>query len=514
MNLKANIANLLSATARTTPDLRAITLGDELHSTYGEFYKTASCLAFGIHRLCPEPGARIWIIAKNCPEYMELMWAAWLAGKCVVPINSKLHAKEVEFILGNCGASVCFADEELVEQLAHIQGNLASLKLLVIGGTDYMKLKSKGPLPTIADINADSPAWLFFTSGTTGRPKGAMLSHRNLLGMTLRNFSDIDPVGSQDSIIHVAPFSHASGLFSLAYVAKGATHVIPQSQGFDELELFDLLRHYGNATVFLAPTMLNRLTAHPASSDMDVARINTIIYGGAPMYLEDLKKSLSKFGPCLWQGYGQGESPNTICHLSKAWHAATNHPRFEQILTTVGVPRTGIQVRLVDENDLDVPIGDIGEIIVRSDVTMLGYWNNPDASEKTLRGGWLHTGDLGTFDDLGFLTLRDRSKDVIISGGSNIYPREIEEILLRHGSVLETAVIGVPSAEWGEEVCAFVVVKPGTQVDAAALDKLCLDNIARFKRPKTYRFIDSLPKSNYGKILKTSLREKIIEKIR
>ena len=507
-----NIANLLAATARATPELPAIASGDELHCTYGEFLQVALRLAGGLRRLCPKGGARIGIMSKNCPEYMEIMWGAWLAGHCIVPINAKLHPKEVQFILDNCGAEACFVDEELAPTLAPILATVASLKhLRVIADADYRTLAAGEPAASVALVDADAPAWLFFTSGTTGRPKGAMLSHRNLTEMTLRNFADIDPVGAADSIIHVAPFSHASGLFSLAYVAKAAIHVIPASRGFAEIELLELMRHYGSATVFLAPTMLNRLAAHPASAAMDVERIKTIIYGGAPMYLEDLKKALARFGPCLWQGYGQGETPNTICYLSKAWHANTGHPRYDHILTTVGVPRTAVEVRLVDDDDRDMPAGEIGEIIVRSDVTMLGYWSNPEATAKTLRGGWLHTGDLGSFDENGFLSLRDRSKDVIISGGSNIYPREIEEILLRHDGVLEAAVIGAPSDEWGEEVCAFVVAKAGIEVTAAQLDALCLDNIARFKRPKSYRFIESLPKSNYGKILKTSLREKLAQ---
>ena len=237
--------------------------------------------------------------------------------------------------------------------------------------------------------------------------------------------------------------------------------------------------------------------------------IRTVFYGGAPMYLENLKEALSVLGPRLWQGYGQGETPNTITCLSKAMHVDDGHPRFEQRLASVGVARSGVEVRLVDDAGADVPVGEIGEIVCRSDVTMRDYWNNPQATASALRDGWLHTGDLGAFDEDGFLTLKDRSKDVIISGGSNIYPREVEEVLLQHPDVLEVSVIGARHADWGEEVIAFVVPRAGRSVSDEDLDRLCLENIARFKRPKRYLRIDELPKSPYGKVLKTALRDRL-----
>ncbi|MSQ72385.1 MAG: long-chain fatty acid--CoA ligase [Betaproteobacteria bacterium] len=501
-----SIASLLVASARTHPDCRAISVGATVYSTYRRFHARVAGLAAGLRKLAGGvPGERIAIVSANCPEYMEVMWAAWHAGLCIVPVNARLHPREVAWILDNCGAVACFVSADLLESIAPLQAELDRLKHLVcVTSAEYEALAASPVMPH-AEVDGEAPAWLFYTSGTTGKPKGATLSHRNLLAMTLRNYADIEQYSSDDSILHVAPFSHASGLFSLALVAKASNHVIPESRGFQEAELFDLIAAYPRSTLFLAPTMLNRLARHPGSALARVDHLRTLIYGGAPMYLEDTKRALNAFGPCLWQGYGQGETPNTIAFLSKAWHAAVDHPRYEQMLATVGVPRTGVDVRVAGASDESLPAGEIGEIIVRSEVTMSGYWNNPEASAKTLSGGWLHTGDLGCFDEFGFLSLKDRSKDVIISGGSNIYPREVEEVILLHPDVLETAVVGRPSAEWGEEVVAFVVAR-GDTVPGAELDKLCLDNIARFKRPKQYRFIDSLPKNNYGKILKTELR--------
>ncbi|MDH3296367.1 MAG: AMP-binding protein, partial [Acidimicrobiia bacterium] len=296
----------------------------------------------------------------------------------------------------------------------------------------------------------------------------------------------------------------------LPHIAKGAVSVTPESGGADPAEMAALLRCWPGMSFFAAPIMVKRLAADPAIVDGDLTNLKTIIYGGAPMYLADLTKALDVFGPRLAQIYGQGETPMTITALSKADHADRDHPRWQDRMQSVGVSRTDVEVRVVDDNDNELPPGEIGEIVVRGDVVMAGYWNQPEETDETLRGGWLHTGDVGSFDHEGYLTLRDRSKDLIISGGMNIYPREVEETLLRHPGVKAVSVIGKPDPEWGEAVVAFVVA-----VDRAAppavdeLDQTCLDAIARFKRPKDYRFVDSLPTNNYGKVLKRVLRERL-----
>jgi acyl-CoA synthetase (AMP-forming)/AMP-acid ligase II len=259
--------------------------------------------------------------------------------------------------------------------------------------------------------------------------------------------------------------------------------------------------------MFAAPTMVSRLINDPLAGSTPTGGLKTIIYGGAPMYVSDLKRALTLFGPKLYNLYGQGESPMTITGLDKAMHADSTHPDYEARLASAGFARTAVAVKVVGENGLEVEPGEIGEIVTRSDCVMKGYWNNPAGNAQAVRDGWLWTGDIGAMDASGLLTIKDRSKDMIISGGANIYPREIEEVLLTHRGVVETAVVSRPHAEWGEEVIAFVVKRPDVEVSAAMLDQLCLENIARFKRPKTYRFVDTLPKNNYGKILKTELRD-------
>jgi acyl-CoA synthetase (AMP-forming)/AMP-acid ligase II len=374
---------------------------------------------------------------------------------------------------------------------------------------DYAALVADGIPMRPIDLAPTDLAWLFYTSGTTGRPKGAALSHRNLLFMSHCYYADIDPLDERDTNLHAGPLSHGAGLYALPHLLRGGHQVVLPH--FEVDAILDALQRHSRISMFAAPTMLTRLARAPAVADADLRNLRTIFYGGGPMYVADLEYALTLFGPRLYQLYGQGESPMTISGLTKRIHADRTHPRWRERLGSCGVPRTGVLVKTVDDADHDVPTGEVGEVITRSDCVMESYWENSAASAEALRGGWLHTGDLGSFDEDGFLTLRDRSKDMIISGGSNIYPREIEEVLLRHPNLVEVSVVGRPHAEWGEEVVAFVVPCPAAQVTPGELDRLCLEHIARFKRPRQYRVVDALPKNNYGKVLKTELRRLLTE---
>ena len=479
-----NLVHLLLRSARWLPEQPAIALGARPLLTYGELAHRASRLSSGLRsKLNLVPGERVALAMKNCPEYYEVMFACWHAGLTAVPMNAKLHPKEFAYILENSGARACFVTPELQ---AAVPAGISIERLGDLRG-------SEGPP---AEVKPQDPAWLFYTSGTTGVPKGAVLTHRNMLFQTHAYFADIDPLGPGDAILHPAPLSHGSGCYALPHFAAGAVNVIPESGGFDPDEIFALLEHWPNASFFAAPTMIVRLLAARAAR-MPRA-LKTIIYGGAPMYVADSLRAIELFGPRLYQLYGQGEAPMTITGLPQSEHARKTH------LETAGIPRTGVEVRIFDQDERELPPGEVGEIVTRSECVMAGYWGNPEASAKALRGGWLHTGDVGSIDAQGFLSIKDRSKDMIISGGSNIYPREIEEVLLRHPAVAECSVVGRRHPEWGEEVVAFVVKK--APLDTAELERLCLDNIARFKRPREYRFVDSLPKNNYGKVLKTELR--------
>jgi long-chain acyl-CoA synthetase len=308
----------------------------------------------------------------------------------------------------------------------------------------------------------------------------------------------------EDSILYAAPMSHGAGMYNFAHVLVGARHLVPASGGFEAAEIFDLSRRYGNLSMFAAPTMVRRLVDHCAAGGADPSGIKTVVYGGGPMYLEDIRRGLEVMGNRFVQIYGQGESPMTITALSRYHMANRDHPRYLERLASVGLAQSAVEVRVADSDGNPLLAGETGEVIVRGDTVMRGYWRNPEATARTVRDGWLYTGDVGALDEDGFLTLKDRSRDVIISGGSNIYPREVEEVLLKHPAVREVSVVGRKDSEWGEVVVAFVVAEG---VTAAEMDALCLEHIARFKRPKEYRFVESLPKNNYGKVLKTVLRD-------
>jgi long-chain acyl-CoA synthetase len=426
-------------------------------------------------------------------------------------MNSKLHAKEMAWILADCGARLCIATPKLAEGLS--APDISGLPPIIATGTDDADALLQGDFLVLGEPGEPAAeAWLFYTSGTTGRPKGAMLTHRNLLFACHCYYADIDAVGPQDTILHAAPLSHGSGLYGLAHIARGSNNVI-HAGSFDPEAVLRAFATCANVSLFAAPTMVTRLIDHPKAGAADTRGLKTIVYGGAPMYVADLKRALDVLGPRLYQLYGQGESPMTVTGLDKALHADRRHPEWEARLASAGIARTGVAVKVVGEDGAELPLGEVGEIVTKSDCVMAGYWSNPEASARALRDGWLWTGDLGAIDGAGFLTIKDRSKDMIISGGTNIYPREIEEVLLTHPAVAEAAVVGRPHADWGEEAIAFIVPRSGAAVPAPELerelDRLCLDNIARFKRPKGYRFVAALPKNNYGKILKTDLRARL-----
>ncbi|OZB24647.1 MAG: hypothetical protein B7X49_14540 [Acidiphilium sp. 34-64-41] len=498
-----NLASLMVKSARSFATLPAVTAGGKTRG-YAEFVQRFGAVAAAFTAMGLQRGDRVVLWMDNCAEVLECLFACWTAGLCAVPVNAKLHEREVLHIATDCSAGLLIG----TPRLARLSSSISSSGIRVISteSDEYEWMASNEPLPPV-QLHSGDIAWIFYTSGTTGRPKGAMLSHRNLLFMTMSYYADVDTVTSDDTKLHAAPMSHASGLYSLPFLLKGAHNIVLPS--FDTAEIAEVLERHDNVSMFAAPTMLTRMIGGGFAASAKVRSFRTIYYGGGPMYVADLEQALEIFGPTLYQIYGQGESPMTIAGLSKAAHIVSDGGSVAERLGSCGVARTGCLLRVVDDDGRDLPLGETGEVVTRSDCTMSGYWGNEAATASALRNGWLYTGDVGYLDGRGFLTLLDRSKDMIISGGSNIYPREIEEVLLRHPAVAEVSVIGRPNAEWGEDVVAFVVIKPDQSVSDAEFDQLCLDNIARFKRPKLYRRIKDLPKNNYGKVLKTELREKL-----
>ena len=494
-----NLALWLQRAGLSHPSLPAAAAGTRVVATYGQLAERAARLAGALRDRCKlQPGDRVAIAAKNSPDTLALLHGIWHAGLVAVPANAKLHGAELGYILEQSGARVCFASKGIDTDIApHAPKTLE--RLITIGSADYESLFAADPIAVVPRAS-DDLAWLFYTSGTTGRPKGAMLTHRNLNWASHAYATEVDPTLPRDAILHAAPMSHGSGLYIMPHVARLGVQVVPESGAFEPDEIAALINHWPRVSMFAAPTMIKRLVA--CAADCNAANIRTLIWGGAPMYVEDALAALDRFGPRLAQIYGQGEAPMTITTLSKEDIAARDHPRWRERLGSAGRPYACVEVMVADGDDKPVAPGETGEILCRGDIVMAGYWQNEAATASSLRGGWLHTGDVGVIDAEGYLHLKDRSKDLIISGGSNIYPREVEEVLLTHDGVREVSVIGRPDREWGEVVVAYVV----GAAKRDELDALCLAHIARFKRPKDYVFVEALPKNNYGKSLKTELR--------
>ncbi|MGP8122578.1 MAG: class I adenylate-forming enzyme family protein [Xanthobacteraceae bacterium] len=503
-----NIAGWLAATARLSPAAPALLRGCDVEADYATFARRAASIAAGLFARGVAPGDRVALFLHNCTEYLECLYGIWWAGAVAIPINAKLHGREAAWICHDAAAKLAFVDRDGELSLTRERADAdAGMQLVDVAGAEFAGLRDHAPTAEPVSREIDDLSWLFYTSGTTGRPKGVMLSNGNLIAMSLCYLADVDEVRPTDAVLYAAPLSHGAGLYNFIHVRMGCRHVVAPSGGFDADEVLTLARAIGPVSMFAAPTMVKRLVGAAQARGETGEGLKTVIYGGGPMYLEDIKTALAVMGQRFVQIYGQGESPMTITALSRARHGEVDHPRYAARLASVGTAQSAVALRVTGPDGRPCPAGSVGEIEVKGPPVMLGYWNNPQATSETLVDGWLRTGDVGSLDADGFLTLSDRSKDVIISGGTNIYPREVEEVLLGHPAVKEVSVIGAPDPEWGETVVACVVPNAGAVLDTAALDAYCLERIARFKRPKRYLELAELPKNNYGKVLKTALRE-------
>jgi len=503
-----NPALWLERTATRTPDAPALLNGERVEANYAEFLRRAACIGSRLRdEYGVEKGDRVVVFMKNHTRYLELMYGIWFAGAATVLVNAKLHVRELAWIVENSEAAVVACDSSVAVELGSI---VANVKALAVDGEQFCRTYETVPMAHPTPLREDDLIWLFYTSGTTGRPKGVMISCANVLAACGSYYADVDSVEAQDAALYAAPMSHGAGLYNFMHVQRGSRHVVPVSRGVHETEIFELASKIRNVSMFAAPTMVKRMVEYAKANNCDGDGIKTIVYGGGPMYVADISEAVQVLGNRFVQIYGQGECPMAISALTRQLVSDRTHPRWRERLASVGIAQSCVSVCICDADGNELPVGETGEILVSGLAVMKGYWKNPEATAKTIRDGWLWTGDMGRLDEDGFLTMQDRSKDMIISGGSNIYPREVEEVLLQHSNVHEVSVVGKAHTEWGEVVVAFVVLADDAQVETAVLDQHCLDNIARFKRPKEYVFVDELPKNNYGKVLKTELRERLL----
>jgi acyl-CoA synthetase (AMP-forming)/AMP-acid ligase II len=499
-----NVAELLRKAARTHGERPALTQGGRSFR-YSELDEWVGRVAGGLVDQGLSRGDRVVLWAQNQPELVTGLLATLRGGFVAVPINARLHPSEVSYIRDNSQASAIVFDRELTSQQP---GWLETLPSDVLRVPVEALPESSAPLDVVEATTADD-AWLFYTSGTTGRPKGAVLTHGNLVAMTMNCLADVYSFRPEDVVLHAAPLTHGSGLFMLPSLARGAHNLLTERGHFDPAAVFRLVAtELVTAIAFLAPTQIVALMNHPGAAAADLSSLRAVIYGGGPMYVEHIRRALELWGPIFVQLYGQGETPMTGTYLRPEDHLGEGSEQARR-LGSVGIPRTDVELRIFDAEDHPLPAGEIGEIVIRAATVMKGYWLNPEATAQTLRNGWLHTGDLAYEDPDGYVHLVDRAKDMIISGGNNVYAREVEEAILTHPQVAEAAVVGVPDDYWGEAVVAFVVpVKPGL-VGATDVIEHCRERLASYKKPKSVIFVTELPKNAYGKVLKRELRQRL-----
>ena len=508
-----NTFAFLQKAAQLRPAQAALVHGAETVS-YRDFRDRALAIGGNLLALGLKPGDRVAFCLANSPRILETIYGCFAGGLVVVPINARLHPREIAYIVSNSGARVLIHGPEFNDGIVEHRSEFAGLEHRictgqVAGAEPFERLLGEpGRLKEAVETAATDPCWLFYTSGTTGRPKGAVWTHRTGRVVIMNYLADVHNIQPGDVVAHAAPMSHGSGIVALPAVARAATNAVLDTKSFEPNALFALIERMKVSHVaFLAPTQIIKMLEEYRPGAYDLSSLKAICYGGAPIYVEHLRNAVKAFGPVFAQIYGQGEAPITITGMNAAAHARLLEAGDARI-GSAGTLRTDVEARCVDEQDRPLPPGQAGEVVVRGDIVMQGYWNNPEATAEAMRNGWLHTGDIGMFDEGGYLFLLDRAKDMIISGGNNVYPREVEEVIVQHPAVATAVVFGIPHEYWGEAVHALIVLEPGARASAEELIEHCAKHLAGYKKPKNVEFVDSLPVSSVGKVMRREIREK------
>ena len=452
--------------------------------------------------------------SRNCREMIEAMFACFRLGAVYVPANFRQTPQEVADLLRTSGASAMLCGAAFP---AHADAALAAapdLLLLSIGDAafgqswDALLARHDGQALPDAAVEHDDPLWFFFTSGTTGRPKAAVLTHGQMAFVVNNHLADLMPgMTPDDASLVLAPLSHGAGIHLLAQVARGVKSILPDGERLDPEAAWRLVAEWRATNMFTVPTIVKLLTEHPAVDRHDHSSLRHVIYAGAPMYREDQKFALRKLGPVLVQYFGLGEVTGAITVLPPRLHDADDTPKARP--GTCGWERTGMQVSIQDDAGQEVPLFGTGEICVCGPAVFAGYYDNPKANAEAFRNGWFRTGDLGHMDAEGFLFITGRASDMYISGGSNVYPREIEEKLLQHPAIAEAAVLGMPDPVWGEAGAAVCVLRDGEALTEAELLAWLAPRLTRYKLPRQVAFWDALPRSAYGKVTKKLIRAEL-----
>ncbi|AQA03194.1 acyl-CoA synthetase [Mycobacterium sp. MS1601] len=509
-----NLAQFLTQTARRLPEHVALVHG-ETRWTWRELDQRVSALARTLSERGVGKGDCVLIHGCNHPEYVQTLFAIWRVGAVIAPTNVRLTPADVAGIARTCRPVAMVCDADFADHAGAVTGDVD-----LPAGTLWLNAPAHQPDSVAAQSNTGGTtnaavyvgdhAWYFFTSGTSGTPKAAVLTHDQMGFVVTNHLCDLMPATTEaDVSLVVAPLSHGAGIHLLPQVATGARSVLTTSSKMDADEIWELVEREGVTNMFTVPTILKLLAEHPAAAKYDHSSLRYVIYAGAPMYATDQRHAREVLGDVLVQYYGLGEVTGNITVLPPRLH---DHPSPAGVeIGTCGVPRTGIQIAICDDAGTELPVGTQGEICVAGPAVCAGYLDNPSANAQAFRDGWFRTGDLGLLDETGFLYVTGRASDMYISGGSNVYPRDIEEKLLQHPSVSECAVLGMPDPVWGEIGVAICVPGPGMTIDIDELSGWLGERVARYKLPRQVHVWDEIPKSGYGKIVKRTIKTMLLE---
>lgn len=499
--------------AENYPDKTAIKF-EGLEMTFREVNERINRLANGLIDLGLKRGDRVAALLYNSPRAIETRFALMKAGLCMVPINIRQTEDENAYIINHSQSDVVIIDREYVPNWERMRGRCTAVTTVIVAGRNdtqgisYEELiHSASPREPEVMVSLDDLERIAYTSGTTGRPKGVMKTIGNDLARLRNDFLNQDYLtSSRDIMLNAAPLTHAARELFRKHYLKGACNLI--FRRFDEVEIMETIQRERVTAAMFVPTMIVRLVHHPRIRDYDLSSLRRIYYGTAPIAAEKLRLACDLFGNILRQSYGLSEATQPVFLLFPEDLAIPDSEKRDKRLTSAGKPALGIEVRIVNEKGEDVPQGEAGEILIRGETVMKGYWRDPEATEEVLKDGWFFTGDVARRDEDGFVTIVDRKKEMIISGGFNIYPREVEQAIESHPGVAEAAVIGVPDDTWGEAVKALIVLRPGVSATAEEIIELCRAKIASYKKPHSVEFVGSLPKNFQGKVMRRALRDR------
>lgn len=504
------VHHFLEYYARNTPDAPCLSHGDT-HLSYGEVDAAANRLANGFLDLGIEPGQRVAVLGENSIEHCLLFMAASKIGAVSVPLNYRLASAELAFVISDANARILLVTDGVERTLEALRDLLPAGVDLITGSHpdslhwDAWLERFPATAPRV-DVDRYAPFIQLYTSGTTGNPKGVVTSHYNLLQLTLMNLiaTPRRPQPGSAGIV-CAPLFHIGGTGSTIAGIFNGQHTLLH-RVFDPEQLVDDMENNPVTSIFLVPAMIMAILKLPDIDQRDFSQLQTIFYGASPISETVLRRAIEVFQCEFVQMYGMTETSGTVVNLTPDDHrrALAGKP---DLLRSCGRPSVGVDIRIMDPEGKAVATGEVGEIWVKSDTNMLHYYNLPDATADNLNEGWIHTGDAGYLDEEGYLYLKDRIKDMVVSGGENIYPVEVENALAKHAAVADVAVIGVPDDKYGEALLAFVVTKPGMSLDVDEMVEFCRDKIAGYKIPRQLQVIDELPRNPSGKILKKILRE-------